>query len=228
MRFSSSERVSAKTPKEEEEDLKKQVDELAAKNNELFLEQGLLEWHIEEKEKEYRKQEEEHGRDPLTGAHTRKFFDTKFKQEFAILNKKELREGAKPLTEVSLIFIDLDHFKEVNDTLGHAQGDEVLKRAVRLLQSALREEDILARYGGDEFVVLLPNEDETKAANVAEKLRTALDSDTQLKKLGVTGSFGAASSRLATSAENLIECADKAVYAAKEGGRNRVEIYSGT
>ncbi|MHB1163484.1 MAG: GGDEF domain-containing protein [Minisyncoccota bacterium] len=221
MRFSGPHWPRTKTPEE------KKIEELEAENNRLFLEQGLDKWHIEEEEKERENIEEAHGIDHLTGVHTRKFFDAKLEQEFTILNKEEHREGVKPLTEVSLIFIDLDNFKKVNDTLGHAHGDDVLKRAAELLHGALREEDLLARYGGDEFVVLLPNAEEKDAALVAEKLRAALDDDASLKNLGVTGSFGVASSGRAESAEALRAYADKALYVAKAGGRNRVEIYTG-
>lgn len=213
---------------DEKEALKKAVEELAAQNKMQDLEKGLLEWHIEEQEKEHEKKEEEHGIDHLTGVYTRKFFNAKLEHEFKLLNQEnERRKNAKAPTEIVLVFIDLDHFKEVNDTFGHARGDDVLREAARRLQHALREEDTLARYGGDEFVALLPNTGTASGATVAEKLRAALDEDPVLKESGITGSFGVASSAEAASVQDLIEHADRAVYAAKAGGRNRVEMYQG-
>ena len=176
--------------------------------------------------------EEQHGIDHLTGVHTRKFFEAKLAQAFESIGRQgeELRHGAKAITEASLIFIDLDNFKTVNDTLGHAQGDEVLKRAAELLRSTLREEDVLGRYGGDEFVVLLLNANEESATVIAEKLRGALDNDPELKELRVTGSLGVCSSSAsgAVSSEALINNADTAMYAAKNGGQNRVAVCPNT
>lgn len=209
--------------KEGEEALKKHIEELAAENRMQDNIIGLHEW-----DKEVR--EQEHGVDHLTGANTRKAFEAKLSHAFEVMSRKgEQRHGMKSVTEVSLIFIDLDNFKTVNDTLGHAQGDEVLKNAAARLRGALREGDTLGRFGGDEFVVLLPNANEEDAATAAEKLRTALDNDSDLKKLGVTGSIGVCSSSSsgAESPEEIIKNADKAVYAAKRGGRNRVEVYTG-
>lgn len=187
------------------------------------LESDMKDLHIEH-------MEEEHGIDHLTGVHTRKSFEAKLAQAFESIGRQgeELRHGAKAITEASVIFIDLDNFKTVNDTLGHAQGDEVLKRAAELLRRALREDDVLGRFGGDEFVALLLNSNEESAIVIAEKLRRALDNDPELKEFRVTGSLGVCSSRAsgAVSPEALIENADKAVYIAKNGGRNRVAVCS--
>ena len=177
---------------------------------------GLLEWELEEREREY-------GIDHLTGVHTRRAFDKRLAHEFDLFNKEEHRKGVEPLTKLSLVFVDLDNFKRVNDTLGHDQGDQVLKRAAWLLQGALREGDYIARYGGDEFVVLLPNQDNGEAAQVAEKLRSVLDSDKDLNDLGVTGSLGIASALAGMTPTDLLKSADTAVYVAKQGGRNQIK-----
>lgn len=186
---------------------------------------GLLEWELEERDAQ-------HGIDHLTGVRTRKVFEYELEQALKVAREEiaEHRAGAEPIKEISVVFIDLDNFKRVNDTLGHAAGDTVLKRAADLLNNVLRKTDMLARYGGDEFVALLPNTNGEYAAVAAEKLRTALDTDSKLKKLGVTASIGVCS----TSAPNVVDLetfikrADAATYAAKNGGRNRVEVYQST
>ena len=183
---------------------------------------GLLEWELEERDKH-------HSIDHLTGANTRKMFEHDLERSLKIVRGEveEHRQGAEPLREVSVVFIDLDHFKHVNDTLGHAEGDAVLIKVTELLQGALRATDMLARYGGDEFVVLLPNTSEKNAVVVAEHLRTSLENDAKLKGLGVTASIGICSSSTSDTHDpkTLVTQADSAAYVAKKGGRNRVEVY---
>jgi|SRR3989344_298081 len=185
---------------------------------------GLLEWELEDREERY-------GLDHLTGLKTLKVFEQELERSLKMIRgeMEEHRTGVEPLKEVSLVFIDLDHFKEVNDTLGHTAGDDVLKKAAEHMKSAVRGTDLLARYGGDEFIALLPNTSEKHAVIVAEKLRATLDSDPELKKLGVTASIGVSFTNTsdATDSKTLIERADAAAYAAKKAGRNRVEMYSG-
>ena len=185
---------------------------------------GLLEWELEDREERY-------GLDHLTGLKTLKVFEQELERSLKMIRgeMEEHRTGVEPLKEVSLVFIDLDHFKEVNDTLGHTAGDDVLKKAAEHMKSAVRGTDLLARYGGDEFIALLPNTSEKHAVIVAEKLRATLDSDPELKKLGVTASIGVSLTNTsdATDSKPLIERADAAAYAAKKAGRNRVEMYSG-
>ena len=227
MEFSGFERSSAKSS--EEQTMEEELEDLREKHRMLDLEKGLDEWHIEH----LQEKEQAHGIDHLTGVDTRKAFEAKLKHALDLIEhgqKEEHRHGPKSVTDASLIFIDLDQFKEVNDSLGHSRGDSVLQRAASLLRGALREEEALGRWGGDEFVVLLLNADERNALAVAEKLRVALESDPKLHTLGVTGSFGVCSSSAsgATSPETLIQNADEAVYAAKHGGRNRVEAYHRT
>lgn len=223
MEFPKPEWYNMKNLEDGEETLKKQLEELATENRMQDNIIGLHEWDKEVMELD-------HGIDHLTGADMRKAFEAKLSHAFETMNRKtEKRHGEKAITEVSIIFIDLDNFKQVNDTLGHAQGDEVLKRSALLLRAVLREGDALGRFGGDEFVALLLNADTDGAATVAEKLRSALDNDPELKELKVTGSLGvcSASASGATNSAELIKNADNALYAAKDSGRNRVKVYQG-
>ena len=123
--------------------------------------------------------------------------------------------------------IDIDFFKKVNDTYGHASGDEVLRTVASIIKAQLRESDIPARYGGEEFAVLLPYTHIDEAKIVGERLRKAVEeASIQLDKLNinVTISMGLAELTPDLSGEELFKLADKALYEAKESGRNRVCI----
>ncbi len=124
----------------------------------------------------------------------------------------------------SIIFFDLDHFKEVNDNFGHLAGDEVLETITAIVSSANRSADIFARYGGEEFIILTPETDLSGAMIHAERLRNDIDKH-EFQTVGhVTSSFGVAEFKVETDdLEKLLERADKALYMAKEYGRNRVE-----
>jgi diguanylate cyclase (GGDEF)-like protein len=154
--------------------------------------------------------------DGLTGLFNRRTFDE-------MLNL----EGRKELLPLSLLMIDLDDFKLVNDRYGHQAGDQVLARFGRLLKESFRGTDLLARYGGEEFAVLLPKTPLLKATEVAQRLLLRL-SDVEFDFSGkthrVTASIGIAamtkSDRL--NVRNLVERADKALYQAKRDGKNRL------
>lgn len=125
---------------------------------------------------------------------------------------------------------DLDHFKQINDTHGHAAGDVVLQEAARRLRSALRDYDSVGRYGGEEFLVLLPGCDGASAHVVAERARAAIamePADCDGTPVPMTASIGVAFTSSAVDAAVLIDAADAALYRAKAGGRNRVEIATG-
>ena len=125
------------------------------------------------------------------------------------------------------MMIDIDFFKKVNDTYGHASGDEVLRTVASIIKAQLRESDIPARYGGEEFAVLLPYTHIDEAKIVGERLRKAVEeASIQLDKLNinVTISMGLAELTPDLSGEELFKLADKALYEAKESGRNRVCI----
>jgi diguanylate cyclase (GGDEF)-like protein len=127
-------------------------------------------------------------------------------------------------TPLSAIVFDLDHFKKINDTLGHPKGDEVLAAVGSVIKGTLREDDFAARYGGEEFLVLLSGSDREAGGGVAEKLRLAIAGLRVPEVEGIRASFGvAAIPEDADGREELLRRADRALYAAKRSGRNRVE-----
>ncbi|MBF0235302.1 MAG: diguanylate cyclase [Desulfamplus sp.] len=150
--------------------------------------------------------------DPLTKLYNRRIFKLLISQEMS-----KFRRYGKIF---SIIFIDLDHFKNVNDTFGHDAGDIVLKETANILRKKIREADFPARWGGEEIIILLPETDLQGAVAVAEKLRFDI-ADFEFPKVGhVTASFGVAS--IKDTEESLLSDADKALYEAKQTGRNRV------
>jgi diguanylate cyclase (GGDEF)-like protein len=157
--------------------------------------------------------------DPVTGSYSRRYFDEALEREIL----RAQRHGKS----LSVLLIDVDNFKQVNDTLGHKVGDRVLSETATALQGALRGESITARFGGDEFAVLLPESSFAEAAEVAEKLRTAIEElgAGRSEPTAVTISIGLAASEpeRRSTADELLTLADEALYRAKRRGRNRVE-----
>ncbi len=149
-------------------------------------------------------------------------------REFWSRLREEGERAARYKRPLCLLLLDIDHFKRINDTYGHSQGDLVIKFLGQLLQENCRASDVAARYGGEEFAVLLPELDQVGAAAVAERLRQALDRQAFLLKgntVAVTVSIGVATLDGETGdAAGLLEAADGALYAAKAAGRNRVEV----
>jgi diguanylate cyclase (GGDEF)-like protein len=125
---------------------------------------------------------------------------------------------------LSLILFDLDHFKAVNDSYGHDEGDVVLKATADIVNGIVREADIFARYGGEEFVVVSPGTGIQGAVVLAEKLRRALEEHAHPNAGKVTISVGVAEFTRNDSESTLIKRADEALYKAKNNGRNRVEV----
>jgi len=154
--------------------------------------------------------------DPLTGLLNRRGFDDLLGAELA----RAQRYG-RPL---SLVFGDLDRFKEVNDSLGHTAGDTVLKLVAERLRRETRTADLVGRYGGEEFVLLLPETDEEGALILAERLRAGIVELFAKQPEPVTISFGVATFEGADG-EDLVRNADRALYAAKLAGRNRSIVY---
>jgi two-component system cell cycle response regulator len=153
--------------------------------------------------------------DGLTGIKTRRFFWEALSSEW----KRASRSG-RPF---SVVLIDLDKFKEVNDSLGHLEGDLVLARVGRLLEQKCRQSNVVARYGGDEFIILMPETGIEQAQVLAERLRLWLATDPMLEEHHITGSFGVASFPVhGFSMEDLIRIADAAMYIAKHAGGNQV------
>jgi len=153
--------------------------------------------------------------DGLTGIKTRRFFWEALTAEW----KRASRSG-RPF---SVVLIDLDKFKEVNDTMGHFEGDLVLARVGRLLEQKSRQSNVVARYGGDEFIILMPETGPEQASVLAERLRHWMSTDPMLEEHHVTGSFGVASFPThGFSVEDIIRVADAGMYVSKRSGGNRV------
>ena len=141
--------------------------------------------------------------------------------------QRELARGARENRPVGVVLADLDHFKSVNDTYGHFAGDAVLREFTRRMQGSIRPYDAIGRYGGEEFLVILPGSDDTNTAAHAERMRSALDRlpmEINDEERIVTCSFGATSWQpgMDADSEALIRIADDALYVAKHQGRNRV------
>lgn len=154
--------------------------------------------------------------DSLTGLPNRRYFDQAMERTLAIIAR-----GGKP---ASIIEFDLDFFKNVNDTLGHTAGDEILRQIAALAGETTRKADLLARYGGEEFILLLPETPLDGAVTVAENLRRRIASHTFRAggwEITLTGSFGVAEIRSDTG-ENFYRAVDRALYRAKQKGRNRI------
>ncbi len=153
--------------------------------------------------------------DGLTGIKTRRFFWEALSAEW----KRASRSG-RPF---SVVLIDLDKFKEVNDTMGHFEGDLVLARVGRLLEQKSRQSNVVARYGGDEFIILMPETGPEQAEVLAERLRQWITQDPMLSDHHITGSFGVASFPMhGFSIEDIIRVADAGMYVSKRSGGNRV------
>lgn len=158
--------------------------------------------------------------DGLTKLHNHRYFQDELARAF-----EESERYERPL---SLAMIDIDYFKKVNDTYGHAVGDEILKGVANLYRESVRTTDLVARYGGEEFAVMMPETNLADALTFAEKIRSLVEStpmETQAGPLNITVSLGVASiphSKIHTPKE-VIVAADKALYRAKRNGRNQVQ-----
>lgn len=156
-------------------------------------------------------------RDPLTGLYNRRYMEDSL-QRFVRLAERENRE-------VSLVMVDLDHFKRLNDERGHAFGDQVLRDAAVALIGSLRETDIVCRFGGEELVVILPDCPVERAADKAETLRLRIEELSSAHSAPISASFGVASvPHTSQSVADLLANADAALYKAKQGGRNQVAV----
>lgn len=160
--------------------------------------------------------------DGLTSLFVRRYFDARLEEE--------TRRGERFGTEFSVIMMDIDDFKRLNDTHGHPVGDRVLREVAAVVRDEMRGVDTAARYGGEEFAMILPRTEMVAAYNQAERIRTRIAElaiDVDGKSLGLTASFGIASypASDASSAADLVRSADRALYRAKRTGKNRVELY---
>ena len=165
--------------------------------------------------------------DVLTGWHNRRYLTVRINEELA--------RARRDRTSLVCLMLDIDHFKRVNDTWGHAAGDVVLQELAQRIESQVRASDVAARYGGEEFVVLLPRTDVASASKLAERIRSAVAAEPVVLPNGetvtITASIGIAevSPRVAdkdlkTLGDSLIARADVALYAAKSAGRDQVVV----
>jgi diguanylate cyclase (GGDEF)-like protein len=146
------------------------------------------------------------------------------RREFESLARAELARCQRYMRPLSVLMIDIDHFKAVNDRFGHAAGDAVLKNVVAICRAEKRESDVLARLGGEEFIMMLPETTVAAATQFAERLRRRVE-DVSPALIGVTVSIGIAGTSIGTSGiEELLRRADEALYEAKALGRNRVAV----
>jgi len=170
-------------------------------------------------EKVLRELYESSTRDALTGLYNRRHFDERFKAELAYAKRHHF--------DLGLVMVDIDHFKHVNDTHGHATGDVVLKQVASVLSRQLRTEDLIARIGGEEFAVLLRGIGPQGCACLAERLRLAVQAlpitaDGTTMSTSISAGCACVSETPDGTAKSLLQCADQRLYCAKRNGRNRV------
>jgi diguanylate cyclase (GGDEF)-like protein len=160
--------------------------------------------------------------DSLTGLYNRDYFEDSLSGEISRARRYD--------KEFSILFLDFDDFKKVSDTMGHLAGDYVLKKVANLIINEKREEDVVARYGGEELVVILPETNKVNTIIKAERIRKKIQDMSLIfdgKKIQVSASGGIATfPQDATEANKLIQCADQALYRAKAEGKNQICLYS--
>lgn len=154
--------------------------------------------------------------DYLTGVYNRLMFNE--------LLEAEMQRAVRYGSDLSLIMFDLDHFKAINDNYSHTIGDQVLKEIAQLVADNIRAHDIFSRWGGEEFMALIPKNNQSQASELAEKLRRLFEQHAFEAGLRVTASFGVTQFRAVDTAESFVTRSDEAMYQAKKNGRNRVEI----
>ena len=172
-------------------------------NNASLLKQAIDQAHI----------------DPLTQAKNRAAFDSTVSREISLALRND--------NSLSAIFLDIDHFKSINDDFGHACGDMVLSVTAKLIKQCARDSDLVFRYGGEEFVLLLSNTDLSGAQLLAERIRKKLEHHTlafDMEPVKITASLGIATLKSTDSLESFIQRADSAMYQAKDRGRNQVML----
>jgi diguanylate cyclase (GGDEF)-like protein len=162
--------------------------------------------------------------DTLTTLYNRRYFE----ERLGVEAQKTFYTG----TPLSLVMVDIDHFKQVNDTFGHGEGDKVLCQIASMLKTSVRKKDIVARYGGEEFILILPEAGLEVSYMIAERIRRLVEGspfDMAKTQRTITISMGISNfpNHRAKSKEELVRMADQALYDAKRGGRNRVCIYGG-
>jgi diguanylate cyclase len=192
-------------------------------NHALQLKLARAEEQIQSQAELIRAHESEARTDSLTGLANRRAFDAEISRRFA--------EWQRRGTPFSLLILDVDHFKNFNDTHGHQAGDEVLRKVSAAITSSAREMDLACRYGGEEFAVVMPTTDAVEGCILAERIRLAIESMTVLfegKTLSVTASVGLAGVAIEDDIPRVVKRADEALYASKDAGRNNSHRHTGT
>ena len=155
-------------------------------------------------------------RDEKTGLYNNKFFETVLDMEIEKAKRKK--------EKLSLVIIDVDHFKKINDTYGHLHADKLLAELGKVIIKTVRKSDVPARFGGEEFFILLPETSLEKAKRFASRLKSEIHKNSMMKKHKMTVSGGITQYKHSDSKQKFKERADKAVYKAKEGGRDKFEV----
>jgi two-component system, cell cycle response regulator len=201
------------------------VAKLTAENEQLQLDLKRSLADVNEKNEQLnqalKRVEELAATDALTGLYNRRHFSRVLEQLFA--------EASRYQTDLAVAMIDLDGYKQLNDSLGHQMGDDVLVLVGRLLHQSMRKADVAARYGGDEFVLLLPRCDAAEATRLVGRIRQEFKQQSARliqRDVGLTMSVGIASmtATMPASADELVADADRALYQSKEAGRDRITI----
>jgi len=153
-------------------------------------------------------------KDVKTGVYNYNFFNNLF--------NIEMEKAKRGLQKLSLFVLDIDHFKKINDNYGHVQADKLLVNLAQILEKNVRKSDIVARFGGEEFVILLPETEIERAKEVTSRIKKEITEDNIMKKHSLTISGGLTEFIKGDNAEKMIKRADKALYDAKNSGRNRL------
>ena len=155
--------------------------------------------------------------DELTGFLTRRSYER--------IMPEIWRDFSREYDEIAVVMIDIDHFKRINDTFGHPTGDRVISEIASICHGSLRREDIVGRYGGEEFIAVLPNLDSENALNAMERLRSSVEETRiDLVDAALTVSIGVTVSDGSEAFDHAVDRADRALYAAKRSGRNKVVV----
>ena len=155
-------------------------------------------------------------KDEKTGLYNHNFFKTVFEME--------VEKAKKGKEDFCLAVVDIDFFKKINDTYGHVVGDEILVELARTMTSNLRKYDVLARFGGEEFLILLPETTINRAKQTVERIRKNLWKNKKLKKYRIEISIGVTAYKARDNMERIINRADKALYISKKNGRNQTNV----